>query len=67
MKNPSFIKTDENRFINEKCILWVKQIDECLEVCMRANGCKPKHNTHTICKNITPDSYYKLQKHFQEE
>jgi hypothetical protein len=68
-KNPStFLKTDENNIINETQIRWVKKMNECLEVCTKANGCvsDAKHNdTHTICKINNPDSYQRLNQYFQ--
>ena len=50
--NQSYIKTDNNIIINEKCIIWVKKIDECLEVCIKSTGCYVKSggDTHKICK-----------------
>jgi len=30
--NSSYIKTDNNIFINEKCIVWVRKMDNCLKV-----------------------------------
>ena len=68
MKNDiSFIKTDDNVIINEKAIRWVKKMNDCLEVCVKANGCSVKYNmnTHTICKLNNLDSYVKLNKHFE--
>ena len=32
---PHFIKADDNKIINEKAILWVKKMDDCLEVCVK--------------------------------
>ena len=26
----SYLKTDDNKLINEKCITWVKKMNECL-------------------------------------
>ena len=60
----SFIKTDDNIVINEKCIRWVKKIDECLNICVRSNGCSPSA-THKICKIYNEDSYNKLNKYFE--
>jgi len=61
--NISFIKADNNKIINEKCIKWVKKMDECLTVCTKSNGCYPK-DTHTICKINNEDSYNKLNNYF---
>ena len=66
MKNNkvSYIKTDDNKVLNEQCIKWVKKMNECLEVCVRTNGCREQVNTHRICKLNNPESYKKLNKLF---
>ena len=64
IKKVHYIKTDESRIINENCIKWVKKIDECLEVCMKGNGCYIG-DTHKICKINNPKSYEKLIKYFE--
>lgn len=56
----SYVKTDNNKIINEKYIRWIKKIDDCLEVCTKSNGCIEKIDTHKICKLNNPDSYKKL-------
>ena len=64
-----FIKADDNKILNKNSILWVKKLSECLEVCVKANGCYQKKcniygkDTHTICKINNPESYLKLNKH----
>ena len=63
-KNPSFLKTDENKIINETCIRWVKKMSDCLAVCTKSNGCSDL-DTHSICKLNSPYSYNKLNKHFE--
>jgi len=61
-----YLKTDNNRIINENCIRWVKKMSDCLEVCTRTNGCDINNgNTHKICKLNNPDSYNKLNKYFE--
>lgn len=62
----SYLKTDDNKILNEKCIRWVKKIDQCLEVCNKYDGCAIGVSTHKICKLNNPDSYNKLNKHFEE-
>lgn len=62
----SYLKTDDNKIINEKCIRWVKKIDQCLHVCNKSEGCDVGIGTHKICKSNNPDSYDKLNKHFEE-
>uniref|UniRef100_A0A6C0KS39 Uncharacterized protein n=1 Tax=viral metagenome TaxID=1070528 RepID=A0A6C0KS39_9ZZZZ len=65
--NPNFIKVDDSKIINEKCIRWVKKIDECLEICTRSAGCDMVlgFNCHKVCKKNNPDSYEKLNKYFE--
>jgi len=62
----SFLKTDDNRVINEKYIIWVHKFSECLAVCTKSTGCNVQNkDTHTICKLNNLDSYNKLNDHFQ--
>jgi hypothetical protein len=64
--NTFYLKTDDNRIINENCIRWVKKMSDCLEVCTRTIGCNINNgNTHKICKLNNPDSYNKLNKYFE--
>ena len=61
-----YIKADDNKVINEKAILWIKKIDECLEVCTKSTGCNIQNgDTHKICKLNNPRSYNKLNSLFQ--
>jgi hypothetical protein len=60
----SYLRTDDDKIINERCITWVKKMNECLEVCTISTGCVLKMNTHTICKTNSPSSYEKLNKNF---
>jgi len=64
----SYIKSDNNILINEKAIKWVKKMHECLEVCTKSSGCSAikGNDTHRICKVNSPESYEKLNKHFDE-
>ena len=61
-----YLKTDNNKIINEKCIRWVKKMDECLEVCIKSDGCRGGSflDTHKICKLNNLDSYEKLNQLF---
>jgi len=63
-----YIKTDDNKVINEKHIRWVKKMNDCLEVCTKSDGCVTGtgtgKTTHRICKLYTPDSYKKLNSLF---
>ena len=62
----SYLKTDDNKIINENCIKWVKKIDECLEICTKSTGCNIiSGDTSTICKSNNLDSYNKLIKYFK--
>ena len=64
----NYIKTDIGIFINEQCIIWVKKMSECLAVCTKTTGCSlDNKGTHKICKMYNPDSYNKLNKHFEEK
>jgi hypothetical protein len=60
-----FIKADDNTLINAKAIVWIKKMDDCLEVCSKINGCQLELNTHKICKFNTPDSYNRLNVLFE--
>lgn len=42
-------------------------MSDCLEVCIKTPGCAIDNNgdTHKICKLNNPDSYDKLNKHFE--
>jgi hypothetical protein len=61
----SYLKTDNNKIINEKHIRWVKKINDCLEVCTKSIGCVEKRDTHPICKLNNPYSYNKLNDFFE--
>ena len=63
--NETYIKTDDNKIINQKYIKWVQKINDCLEVCTKATGCSLKNDTHKICKLNNLDSYNKLNKYFE--
>ena len=66
MDNTVFLKTDDNKIVNKKCIRWVKKMSECLEVCTKSIGCDiHTGGTHKICKLNNPDSYDKLNKYFE--
>ncbi len=64
--NNSYIKTDDNKIINEKSIKWIKKIDDCLYICTKSIGCKHNNiDTHKICKLNNIDSYNKLNTFFE--
>jgi hypothetical protein len=61
-----YLKTDDNKIINQKCIKWVQKMGDCLQVCVKSIGCNIDHGgTHKICKLNNLDSYNKLNKHFE--
>jgi hypothetical protein len=62
----NFIPTDNNTFINEQCIKWVKKLDECLYICTKSTGCND-YTTHKICKLTMPNSYNMINKQFKYE
>ena len=45
----NYIKVDDNKVINEKCIKWIKKMDECLAICTKSDGCY-KSTAHRVCK-----------------
>lgn len=59
-----YLKTDDNKIINEKHIRWVRKINDCLEVCTKSVGCVDK-DTHKICKLKNLYSYTELNRHFE--
>jgi len=64
--NQQFIKADDNKIINKKCIIWVKKIDECLKICTKVTGCSLENgDTHKLCKVNNNDSYMALNEWFK--
>jgi hypothetical protein len=59
-----YIKTDDNKIINQKFIRWVKKIGDCLDVCTKSSVCS-ENGTHKICKLNNLQSYNKLNKYFE--
>jgi hypothetical protein len=66
-KTNTYIKTDDNKIMNETCITWVHKIDECMEICIKQNGCILGDDIHKVCKLNNLNSYNKLNKIFNEE
>ncbi len=60
INSTGYIKTDDNKVINENCIRWIKKMNDCLVICTKPDGCIIGKDTHRICKLYTPDSYKKL-------
>jgi hypothetical protein len=61
MEKQIYISTDDNKYLNTKYIRWVKQMNECMEVCSMSNGCVSGISTHTVCKKYSSDSYETLK------
>jgi hypothetical protein len=61
----TYLKTDDNKLINEIHITWVKKMKDCLHVCTKTTGCVMTIDTHKICKVNTPQSYEKLNIYFE--
>jgi len=54
----SYIQTDNEKFINEQSIVWVKKMEDCLRVgTMQTDSLL---NVYKICKSNNPHSYNKL-------
>lgn len=58
----SYIQINENLIINERCIIWVRKMGNCLEICTKPNGCYGI--THKVCKLENPLGYTKLNDKF---
>ena len=58
MEKPRFIKADNNNYINESSILWVKKMREMFFLCNVAssNGCTMA-NSVIVSKRNNPESY----------
>ena len=62
----SYIKSDDNKLINEQCIRWIKKANDCYVICDNLNGCKEKQkDIHKVCKLENPDNYNKLNQWFR--
>lgn len=55
---PTFVKTDDNTFVNEQHIVWMRQMNECLKIGTVQTGALC--NTYKICNSTSPHSYNKL-------
>lgn len=61
-----YIQADNNKIINKKSIIWVKKMNDCLEICTRKIGCSIKDGTtHQICKKNNIHSYDELNQYFK--
>ncbi len=57
----TFIKADENKYINTKFIRWIDEIGQCYYICNRMDGCSI-NTTSRVCKAKNPESYEKIKK-----
>ncbi len=60
-----YLKADDNKIINETNIIWVKKMNDCLYVCTKTTGCCSTIDAHKVCKLNSPESYAKLNTHFE--
>lgn len=59
-----YVKTDNNLLLSSAHIKWVKQMDECMEICADMHYCTAKgpfKNTYSVCKVLNPKSYKNLK------
>lgn len=63
-KPHTFLKTDNNKVLNESHIRWIQKIGECMEICTKSDGCNV-YTTSRVCKAYSPTSYEKLNKYFE--
>jgi hypothetical protein len=65
--NKPYIKTDDNTLINQKYIRWIHKINECMEICIKSDGCIKNDSAtlHKICKISSPINYEKLNNYFE--
>lgn len=54
----SYIKSDNDTFINEQNIVWVKQMNDCLKIATVETDYF--WNTYKVCKSKNPHNYDKL-------
>ena len=62
----TYVKTDDNRIINEIQIKWAAKVKDCFEICVRADGCRIGRNTHKLCMLNNLDNYNKMNAHFEK-
>ena len=65
MKKENYIKTDDNKVVNENCIRWVKKMNECMQICTKPDGCILQISTQRVCKSKSPEGYNKLNELFE--
>ena len=60
-REKSYICMDNNICINEKSIVWIHQVEKCMYLCTKPNGCEFRiGDTHMICESKNPDGFNKL-------
>jgi len=60
----SYIKTDNNTFINQQNIVWIKQMNDCLRV--GTIDTDSFYNAYKICKLNNPHNYNILYNKIQQ-
>ena len=58
-ENPKYFNLADNVIIKEAAIRWVKQLDECLYVCSRSDGCGMNYygGALKVCKKTDKQNY----------
>ena len=61
---PTFIISDSGIAINPNFIRWIKQVDNCMEICTRFDGCMVGTNTIQVCENVNKINFDKIHSDF---
>ena len=61
----SYISTDDGKIINERHIIWIKKMNNCLEICSKKFGCYGKSDTDSVCREFSLKSFNKLNNNFK--
>lgn len=60
-KIDGYVQAEGGKYINPNFIYWIKQIDECYNLCTKSTGCyDDTSGTHKICKSKNPTGYNKI-------
>ena len=66
--NINYIHVDGNKIVNKIHIRWIKKVEECMYICVKSNGYDDSsmihENTHKACKNVSRDTYNRLNSKF---
>ena len=69
--NNDFVRLEKNIVLRESAIRWMKQMEECIYICSKSNGCHIdesfQNTTHRVCKSTNPTSYNRLLRHFEDK